>query len=83
MSIINEKDEQKQKRMMTVTVQHAMVRDLVSTMYAHTSEPRRQYCTMVARALVKKYPFMKDAGMSGYVSIIMCILQWALFYCTF
>ena len=30
-----------------------------------------------------KYPFMKDAGMSGYVSIIMCILQWALFYCTF
>ena len=40
-------------------------------MYAHMSQPNKDFCTMqVAKQLVGKYSFMRDAGtnVTGYVS---------------
>ena len=55
----------------TPDIRNAIVRDLVSTMYAFKSHPNKDFCTQAAKQLVQKYTFMKDVGtnVSGYVSI--------------
>ena len=37
-------------------------------MFCYDPDPQSDLCTEVAKSLVKKYPFMKDTGASGYGS---------------
>ena len=73
MHIMQKSDEGERRRLLTPDIRNAVVRDLVSSMYAYTSQPKREFCTTVAKKLVGQYPFMKDAGsaVSGYVSFHM------------
>ena len=43
---------------------------LLHLCYAH--KPNKEFCTSVAKKMVKKYPFMKDvgSGVSGFVSFL-------------
>ena len=49
---------------------NAIVRDLVTHMYAHTYTPDAKFTQMVTRVLVKEYPFMADSGSSTSVSLM-------------
>ncbi len=70
MTCISAASAEEKCKLLTTATRNEIVRDLVTQMYAHTSKPDRPFCTVVAKSLVKKYPFMKDAGrnVSGYVS---------------
>ena len=85
MYIINGKGEAEQRKRLAQAPQRRMeiVRDLVSTMYAYTSRPDKDFCTKVAKQLVHKYPFMRDVGVnvSGYVSLINKSMQGGAFKC--
>ena len=75
MNAISGKDEHEQRKQLTPDVRNAIVRDLITTMYAYMSKFNKSFCTKVAKALVKKYSFMKDVGtgVSGYVSFALFI----------
>ena len=47
-----------------------IVRDLVTQMYACFERIEKSFCTDVAKRLIVKYPFMRDRGVTGYVSMI-------------
>ena len=55
-----------------------IVRDLVVQMYSFNPSPNKEFCTEVAKMLVKKYDFMKDIGhkVSGYVSCLNIIIMY-------
>lgn len=59
--------EQKQK-LLTPAVRNEVCWDVVTQMYAFNQRLDRAFCTLVAKCLVKKYPFMRDSGknVSGY-----------------
>ena len=63
---------EEQKKLLTSSVRGEISRDLVTQMHAFKTKPDRAFCTLVAKSLVKKYPFMKDSGrnVSGYVSFM-------------
>ena len=44
--------------------------DLVTQMFTFKANPDRTFCSIVAKKVIKAYPFMKDCGnaVSGYVS---------------
>ena len=71
MHAVNAHDESEQRRRLTPDVRNAIVRDLVTTMYAVKPKPDKEFCSKIAKRLTEKYPFMRDAGtnVSGYVSI--------------
>ena len=62
-AIKGEGDTERRKRL-TPELRNEIVRDIVSTMYAHTCRPNKAFCTDVAKQLVRKYPFMKDTGIN-------------------
>ena len=70
MVAINAPTEAEKRRQLTPNVRNAIVRDLMTTMYAFMPKPNKNFCTEVAQKLVEKYTFMRDAGtnVSGYVS---------------
>ena len=70
MQCINASTTAEQKKLLTHSLRGEIARDLVTQMHSFKSKPDRAFCTTVAKLLVKKYPFMKDAGknVSGYVS---------------
>ena len=51
------------------TVRNALVRDLVVHMYSFGSRPSKKFCSFVAKRLILKYPSLRDACGTGYVSI--------------
>ena len=71
MYAIEAEDDTEKRKRLTPDIRNAIVRDLVSTMYAHMIQPNKDFCTKVAKQLVHKYAFMKDVGVNvtGYVSI--------------
>ena len=73
MYAINGEGDTERRKRLTPEMRKEIVRDTVSTMFAHTSRPNKEFCTDVAKQLVRKYPFMKDVGtnVTGYVSIII------------
>lgn len=75
MYAISGKEESEQRKRLTPDVRNAIVRDLVTTMFAYMNKPNKEFCTKVAKKLVLKYSFMKDVGIgvSGYVSIYMLL----------
>ena len=70
MQCINASSPADQKKLLTASLRGEIARDLVTQMHAFKAKPDRAFCTMVAKSLVRKYPFMRDAGqnVSGYVS---------------
>ena len=54
---------------MTISVHNEIVPDLVTQDVCLPAKARQGFCGTVAKQLVKKFPFMKDSGISvtGYV----------------
>ena len=73
MYAINGEGDAEQRKRLSPTLRKEIVRDLVSTMYAHMSQPNKEFCTQVAKQLVHRYPFMRDVGtnVTGYVSFCL------------
>ena len=64
-------DEQRKRR--SAEIRNELVRALVDQMFAFQQpKPDNQFCKDVASRLVRKYPFLKDAGknVSGYVGFV-------------
>lgn len=53
---------------MVPKARNALTRDLVVHMYSYGGRPSRALCQHAARRLTLKYPFMRDALGTGYVS---------------
>lgn len=56
------------KKQMPPDVRNALVRELIIHMYRYGSRPSRNFRSFVARRIVLKYPFLRDATGNGYVS---------------
>lgn len=61
-------EEAIQNRTLSATIRSEIVRVLVDQLYAKSSKPTRAMCEELAKALITKYPFMKDDQKIGYVS---------------
>ena len=72
MVAINAPTEAEKRKLLSTNMQSAITRDLMTTMYTFMPKPNKDFCTEVAKKLVAKYSFMRDAGtnVSGYVSIV-------------
>ena len=55
-------------------VLNAFVCELIMHMTSYGVKPPRNFCSAVARKIVLKYPFLRDAVGSSYVSISTCTL---------
>ena len=75
MSCIGQSTEEEQKRALGPLVRNEVVRVLATQMFCYDPKPKKEFCTLVAKKLVKKYQFMKDTGekVSGYVSVYMFV----------
>ena len=62
MECINKPTEEERKLSLVRDVRCEIVRDLVVQMYSFNPRPNKEFCTEVAKMLVKKYDFMKDIG---------------------
>ena len=67
--------ESLEKKDMKPKVRNALVRELIVHMTSYGVRPSRNFCSAVARRIVLKYPFLRDADGSGYVSIYTCVLE--------
>ena len=78
MECINKPTEEERKLSLVRDVRCEIVRDLVVQMYSFNPRPNKEFCTEVAKMLVKKYDFMKDIGhkVSGYVSCLNIIIMY-------
>lgn len=70
MSVLNSFSDDDKTKKLTIELQNETVRDLVIQMYACSEKPDKSFRTDVAKKLVSKYPFMRDKGVSGYVSVL-------------
>ena len=59
------------------TARCEIVRTLVCLLFSRYGKVDRTHCGVLARQLILKYPFMKDDGGNGYVSVktIMLIIR--------
>ena len=62
--------ESLEKKNMPPKVRSAFVRELIVHMTSYGIRPPRNFCSAVARRIILKYPFLRDAVGSGYVSIV-------------
>ena len=65
----------------TPKARNALVRDLVVHMYTYCRRPSRQFCEFASRRLITKYPFLRDAIGTGYVSTLNLFIYFWLFKC--
>ena len=72
MHAMNGEGDAEQQKRLTSDIWNAIVRNLVSTMYAHVSQPNKNFCTQVAKQLVEKYSCMRDAGTNVIGQDRMC-----------
>lgn len=51
-------------------------------MFCYDPKPKKEFCTLVAKKLVKKYQFMKDTGekVSGYGSWKKKLIEKSIIY---
>lgn len=80
MSCIQQPTEEEQRRALGPLVRNEIVRVLATQMFCFDPKPKKEFCTLVAKKLVKKYRFMKDVGekVTGYVShVCVCVGGWA------
>ena len=64
-----------EKKDMKPKVRSAFVRELIVHMTSYGGKPSKNFCSTVARKIVLKYPFLRDAVGSGYVSTCNCGLN--------
>ena len=78
MHAIKASTEAEKRKRLSPDVRNEIVRDVVSTMYAYRSQPNKEFCTHVAKQLVEKYSFMRDAGtnVTGHVSFCTCMYRY-------
>ena len=78
MECINKPTEEERKLSLVRDIPCEIVCDLVVQMYSFNPSPNKEFCTEVAKMLVKKYDFMKDIGhkVSGYVSCLNIIIMY-------
>ena len=62
-----------QKKEMEAKIRSAFVRELLVHMTSYGSRPSLNFCSLVARRIVLKYPFLRDSIGNGYVSYIMSV----------
>ena len=60
-------------------VRNEIVRVLATQMFCYNPKPQKEFCTVVAKNLIARYPFMKDTGekVSGYVSVVY-VMCWSM-----
>ena len=70
MQCISQESEEERKRSLVPSIRNEIVRVLATNMFCHDPNPRKEFCTKVAKMLVKRHTFLKDIGdrVSGYVS---------------
>jgi hypothetical protein len=70
MQCVDQENDEERKRLLVPSIRNEIVRVLATNMFCHNPNPRKEFCTNVAKMLVKKHKFMKDVGdrVSGYVS---------------
>ena len=71
MQCIKLQSEEERKLALVPSVQNEIVRILANNMFCNDPNPKKEFCTRVAKLLVKKYKFMRDVGeqVTGYVSL--------------
>ena len=76
MQCIKLPSDEDRKLALVPSVRNEIVRVLANNMFCHDPNPNKEFCTRVAKLLVKKFKFMKDVGehVSGYVSFVVFIL---------
>ena len=85
MTCIHATTDEERRKLLTTAIRNEVVRDLVTQMYAYNPKHDRAFCSVVARSLMNKYPFMKDVGTNvlGYVSqrpFVNSVLCMCLFF---
>ena len=72
---IDKKTDEARKLELVPTVRSEIVRVLSNAMFCSDPNPKKEFCTRVAKQLVKKYKFMTDLGegVTGYVSFISLV----------
>ena len=70
MACLQQTTEEEQRRALTPPIRNEIVRVVATQMFCYDPKPQKDFCTLVAKKLVAKYPFMQDTGekVSGYVS---------------
>ena len=71
MQCIELQSEEERKLALVPSVRNEIVRVLANSMFCNDPNPKKEFCTRVAKLLVKKYKFMRDIGeqVTGYVSL--------------
>ena len=71
MQCIGQQTDEDRKRSLVPSIRNEIVRVLATNMFCPDPNPHKEFCTKVAKMLVKRHKFMKDVGdrVSGYVSI--------------
>ena len=70
MQCLTQESDDERRLQLDTSLRNEIVRDLVTQMFAVDPKPNSAFAALVAKKLVRKYPFMKDFGdkVSGYVS---------------
>ena len=66
--------ESLEKNSMEPNIRSAFTRELIVHMTSYGVRPSTNFCSVVARKVVLKYPFLRDSVGSGYVSTCMHVL---------
>ena len=66
--------ESLEKKSMEPNVRSAFTRELIVHMTSYGVRPSTNFCSAVARKIILKYPFLRDALGSGYVSVSAFVL---------
>ena len=73
--------ESLENKKMPPNIRSAFVRELVVHMTSFGIRPPRNFCSTVARKIILKYPFLRDAAGSGYVSTCMYVCLFLVTSC--
>lgn len=75
MECLQKQTDDDRKKALDHNLRCEIVRTLGTQMFCYDPDPQTQLCTEVAKSLVKKYPFMRDTGPSGYGSWEKMIIE--------
>ena len=69
--------DEERSRAVGPLIRNEVVRALATQMFCYSPKPSKEFCTEVAKLLVKKYSFLLDKGekVSGYVSVLKYTYQ--------
>ena len=80
MHCIQQDSDEERRLKLDLSIRHEISRDLVAQMFSYQAKPCTEFSSLVAKRLVRKYPFMRDVGnkVSGFVSsfivyVLLCV----------